>query len=236
MLSVSVGHLGEATHWNSRIEFREDGGASDRVQWLTTNRVDHRVGESMRLFGKLSLSFTEDRSLRRDDARFIESGVGFAWRPAAHDRWNVLGRYTYLYDLPTPEQVLLRTDQKSSVFSAEALYDLNRRWELGMKLARRISEIRTDRDAGDWFENDANLAMLRGRYHLIDGWDGIAEYRRLWSDESEDARSGFLVGVDRHIGEHMKLGVGYNFTDFTDDLTDLNYDGHGWFINVTGKY
>ena len=105
-----------------------------------------------------------------------------------------------------------------------------------VSLARRSSEVRTDRDSGEWFENDAALAVVRGRYHVVHGWDGIAEYRRLWSDGTEGAKSGFLLGVDRHIREHMKLGVGYNFTDFTDDLTDLDYEGHGWFINVTGKY
>jgi hypothetical protein len=32
----------------------------------------------------------------------------------------------------------------------------------------------------------------------------------------------------------VKLGVGYNFTDFSDDLTDLNFDDRGAFLNVTG--
>jgi hypothetical protein len=29
----------------------------------------------------------------------------------------------------------------------------------------------------------------------------------------------------------MKIGVGYNFTDFSDDLTDLSYNHHGFFLN-----
>ncbi len=33
--------------------------------------------------------------------------------------------------------------------------------------------------------------------------------------------------VSRYLGEHFKVGVGYNFTDFSDDLTDLNYDSQG---------
>ena len=36
------------------------------------------------------------------------------------------------------------------------------------------------------------------------------------------------------MGEHLKLGVGYNFTDFSDDLTDLSYDHQGAFFNVVG--
>jgi hypothetical protein len=34
----------------------------------------------------------------------------------------------------------------------------------------------------------------------------------------------------------VKLGVGYNFTDFSDDLGDLSYDERGWFVNLIGKF
>jgi hypothetical protein len=30
----------------------------------------------------------------------------------------------------------------------------------------------------------------------------------------------------------MKIGAGYNFTDFSDDLTDLRYDHKGVFVNL----
>jgi hypothetical protein len=46
---------------------------------------------------------------------------------------------------------------------------------------------------------------------------------------------GFLVGIDRHINDHLEIGVGYNFTDFSDDLTDLDYQNNDWFLNFVGK-
>ena len=33
------------------------------------------------------------------DAKFVETGIGFALRPVYNDRLNILGRLTYLYDL-----------------------------------------------------------------------------------------------------------------------------------------
>jgi hypothetical protein len=30
--------------------------------------------------------------------------------------------------------------------------------------------------------------------------------------------------------------IDHNFTDFSDDLTDLNYDHHGVFLNVIGTF
>ena len=53
--------------------------------------------------------------------------------------------------------------------------------------------------------------------------------------EAQDRRSGALFGIYRHIGKNFKFGVGYNFTDFSDDLTDLDFDSQGLFINLVGK-
>ena len=64
----------------------------------------------------------------------------------------------------------------------------------------------------------------------------LAELRYLNAEEAEDAKAGALLGVYRHIDSHIKAGVGYNFTDFSDNLTDLSYRSRGWFINVLGKY
>ena len=41
--------------------------------------------------------------------------------------------------------------------------------------------------------------------------------------------------MSRYLGDHLKLGLGYNFTDFSDDLTDLNFDHQGVFLNITGS-
>ena len=50
----------------------------------------------------------------------------------------------------------------------------------------------------------------------------------------DERRSGALVALYRYLGDHFKVGVGYNFTDFSDDLTDLSYDHHGVFFNLVG--
>jgi hypothetical protein len=47
----------------------------------------------------------------------------------------------------------------------------------------------------------------------------------------DQRRRGALAAVYRYVGENMKVGVGYNFTDFSDDLTDMRYDHKGVFVN-----
>jgi capsid protein len=38
----------------------------------------------------------------------------------------------------------------------------------------------------------------------------------------------------RHLGKHVKAGLGYNFTNFSEDLTDMSFKSHGIFMNVVG--
>ena len=39
-----------------------------------------------------------------------------------------------------------------------------------------------------------------------------------------------------HRFKNLRLGVGYNFTQFNDDLTNFDYDQRGWFVNFVGWY
>jgi hypothetical protein len=50
----------------------------------------------------------------------------------------------------------------------------------------------------------------------------------------DERRSGALATISRYLGDHLKIGLGYNFTDFSSDLTDLSFDHHGVFLNLTG--
>ena len=84
--------------------------------------------------------------------------------------------------------------------------------------------------------NDATLAAARVRYHLTSKWDAMAEYHWMNSEESQDTQHGAMISVDRHIGKNMKIGIGYNFTDFNDDLSNTTGSAKGWFINLVGKF
>jgi hypothetical protein len=243
VLSTSAAYRNQRTNFSSKIEYREDDGVNDLTQWVSTNRWTYLVNDDWRLAARFNYSDTEndnDIDLATGlpdnaDAKFIEGGLGFAYRPSLNDKWSVLGRYTYLYDLRALSQRDSSTDQKSNVFSLEGIRRMNPRWELVGKLAHRESEIRLDRQDGDWFDSSADFAAVQIRYHVVRNWDALGEFRWLGVNDESD-RSGFLIGVDRHIGDHMKLGIGYNFTDFSDDLTQLDYEYAGWYLNLIGKY
>ncbi len=64
----------------------------------------------------------------------------------------------------------------------------------------------------------------------------VKRKKHLKGGESEDTQHGAMISVDRHIGKNMKIGVGYNFTNFDDDLAKTEGDAKGWFINLVGKF
>ncbi|WP_250464987.1 hypothetical protein [Microbulbifer litoralis] len=234
-VSLQGGRRSPGTDWQSKVEWRQDDGFEQREQWVTTHRLSHKVSESLRLAGRLNYSDTDDDLDLYGDAKFIEGNVGFAWRPWNSTRWALFGRLTHLYDLATLAQWGgTDYDQKTSIASFEGIYQIAPNWELAAKLARREGEVRFGRGKGTWFDSDTSFAGAQLRYDF--GFcHGLAEYR--WLDvEDGGTRDGVLVGVDRDIAEHFRMGIGYNFTDFSDDLTDFDYDQQGWYINFVGSY
>ena len=135
----------------------------------------------------------------------------------------------------TPLNTPVEFIQKSHIFSIDAIYDLTRRWSLGGKYAYRLGQVSQDRVNVEFFDSSASLYVVRADWHFVNKWDAIVEARLLDLPEAQDRRSGTLWGIYRHEGKNLKFGVGYNFADFSDDLTNLDDDTQGFFINLIGK-
>ena len=236
-VSLNGGRTSNATQWQSKLEWRRDTGAEQREQWVTTNNLTHKFNESFRIAARFNYSDTDDELDPDAGAKFVEGNLGFAWRPYDSTRWMLLGRYTYQYDVSTLEQdeSIAFYDQRSQVLSVEGVYHPSHDWEFSAKAARREGEVRMGRMQGAWADSAATFLAGQVRYGLTTDWNAMAEYRWLGVTDGGD-RAGFLLGVDRDIGANFRIGVGYNFTDFSDDLTDFDYDHRGWFLNVVGRY
>lgn len=235
--SVSGGLTTPDTSWSSKLEYRRDEGAEQRKQWVTTHNFSYKFSESLRVAARINGSTTKDDVDPANNARFVESNIGFAWRPWDSTRWTLLGKYTYLYDLSSPGQVESDSlyDQRSTVYSLEGVYRLDTAWEFSAKLATRLGEARLGRGTGAWFDNRATLAGVQARRYVFGGLSVMGEYRVLSSNDS-GTRHGWLTSVDYDIGKHFRMGIGYNMTDFSDDMTKLGYRYHGWFLNAVGYY
>lgn len=234
--SVSGARTSARTDWASKLEYRRDTGAEQREQWVTTNRLFYRVNDDWRIALRANYADTQDSLNPAAGARLAETNLGFAWRPHDSTRWAAFGKYTWLYDRASQGQEdASQYDQRSHVLSFEAVVQINGQWQLAGKLAGRRGDYRMGRGSGPWLDSRTEFAALQLRYQLAGNWDALAEHRWLRVEDGGDRR-GWLIGVDRRINDHMKIGVGYNFTDFSEDLTQLSYEYEGWFLNITGYY
>ena len=235
-VSLSAGHTSPDTTWSSRVEWRRDTGAEDRTQWVLTNRVNQKIDESWRVSAKFNYADSQDNLNALAGAKYVEGGVGFAWRPYNDTRYALLGRYNYLYDLATLGQIGgAQVDQKSHIVSLEGIHKLDHQWEIAAKLARREGNARAGRGVGQWFDSATTFMGAQVRYELPEQWHALAEYRML-AVKNGGTRKGWMVGVDRDITKNLRIGVGYNFTDFSGDLTSFDYNHKGWFLNLVGTY
>jgi len=114
------------------------------------------------------------------------------------------------------------------------VYDLTNRWQLVEKLAYKMGEEKVT--GFEFTKTQTWLAIQRVNYNLNKDWQVGGEYRRLTQKQAKDYKQGVLVEVARKVGEFIQVGVGYNFTNFNDDLTHLNYTAQGPFIRLTGKF
>ena len=230
---------------SSGIEYRSDDveqvdlSRTERTTWLFRNSFKYQLDPGSRLLGKLNHSESESSEGTFYDGGFTEAVVGYGFRPIMNDRLNALVKYTYFYNVPTTGQVTLQNAsaefiQKSHIASADVTYDISERFTIGAKYGYRLGQVSLDREDPEFFDNNASLYVVRGDYRFGKNWEVLLEGRLLDMPDLDESRSGALATVSRYFGDHVKVGLGYNFTDFSSDLTDLGFDHKGFFLNLTG--
>ncbi len=221
---------------SSKLEVRLDNGQEDKRQYLAYNAVEGKVNPNTALFAKVNLSQTKNTTTKSAEAEYKELSTGLAYRPINFDRLNLLGRYTYLEDNSPSGQTDISDieKEKSHTLAGEAVYDLTDKWQLVEKLAYKIGEEKVT--GFEFTKTQTWLAIQRVNYNINKDWQLGAEYRRLTQKQAKDYKQGALVEVARKVGDFIQAGLGYNFTDFNDDLTHLDYTAQGPFVRLTGKF
>jgi outer membrane protein OmpA-like peptidoglycan-associated protein len=229
--------------YSGALEWRENDSSitgASRTE-LTRNSVTYQIDPDWRVLGVLNLSQTDGVASTTLNANYQEFVLGAGWRPVQNDRWNSLFKFTILNNEPSEAQVsslgtAVQYAQQSQVFDFDVNYQLTSWLGLGAKYALRIGELKPVQTQSGWFDDHTQLWILRADLTVARRWDALVELRRLDVRESDDATFGVLLGAYRHVGEHLKIGVGYNFTDYSDNLADAGYRSHGFFLNTLGKW
>jgi hypothetical protein len=261
---LRVGYGNKGLIWATAFEYRVDRtevinitpdmtmskSTVDRDSWLVKNDLKYQVNDSSRLIGKFN--HAESRSAAAFfGGNYTEAVIGYGYRPVTNDRLNTLFKYTYFYNVPTTSQVsdtvtytssgmvaniAANSIQKSHIVSLDATYDLTQKWSIGGKYAYRLGWVSESLQDPVFFESRAALYIVRADWRFIHLWDAMVETRLLDIPDAHDKKSGLLTAIYRQVGANIKAGVGYNFSDFSDDLTQLNYKHQGFFVNLIGEF
>jgi hypothetical protein len=244
-LSGALGWRDEGREAGMKLEARfEDslsGSGRDRNTYLAKAHLGYQVSPDWRFLAKADAVISRSGEDTVLDGDYIEASVGFAYRPFEHGPLNSLFRYTYLHDLPGEQQVNAQGElggprQRSHIVSTDFVYDIGERLSVGGKYGLRLGEVAWDPTVDDYAWSTAQLAVARADFHVVKDWDAFAEARLLWLSEAEQAKFGVVAGAWKHLGDNLKLGLGYNFGRFSDNLADLTFDDQGVFLNVVGKW
>ena len=235
-ISLGAAVKGDDYRFSSKLEHRSDAGPgveSDQV--VASSNYTHIVSPNRRWLAGLKIALTDDRVSGGDDARFVELDIGHAYRPVADDRWNSLFKVGYFHDLVSAGQDTERPGQRVGILAFEALRSLGSDWEFGTKVAIKEGRLQASRESGTWHDYGVALGIVRLQRHVIRKWEAVGEYRYLRDRHADTNRHGALIGAYRQLGDHAKIGVGFNFTEFSDDIRDAQYNHRGWFIDLVGK-
>jgi flagellar motor protein MotB len=243
---VRMGYGFDSMQLSSAVEYRVDEtqqvdqSISKRTTWLFRNNFKYQLTPDWRIVGKFNHALSDSTLGQFYDGGYTEAVLGYGYRPVHHDRLNALAKYTYFYNVPTTEQVTPQNTaaefiQKSHIAALDVTFDLTSHWSIGGKYAYRLGQMSLDREERQFFDNRAHLYIVRTDLEVAQHWEALLEGRMLDMTDLNEQRSGALFAVYRYLGEHVKVGMGYNFTDFSEDLTDLSFTHQGAFINVIGS-
>ncbi|MBL1407002.1 MAG: TonB-dependent receptor [Rhizobiales bacterium] len=229
--------------WRLKGEVRlEDSHitSKSRDTYLVSAGLTDKINDNWRIQGSLDALISQSDQSDILNGDYVEGSFGFAYRPIEDDSFNGLLKYAFLYDLPGADQIAangstLGPAQRSHVFTADGIIDINQYFSFGAKAAYRKGQVSTTRSANDFVDSSAYLGIARLDVHIVKKWDALLEARVLASPMANTTNYGFLAGVSRHINDHIKVGAGYNFGRFSEDITDLTHDDKGAYINVVGK-
>ncbi|NEZ60708.1 TonB-dependent receptor [Adonisia turfae] len=167
--------------------------------------------------------------------------LGLAYRDPNDDRFNALLRYEHRINpntLPTNALFGRSIDTSEHLFSAEALYTPNWRWELYGKYAFRTTQTRINLPAdvgGDFVSNNnLHLAQMRATYRLGYSWD-ISGEARWFGGLGDYSEIGYALEAGYYPTPDMRIYGGYSGGGAYDDDFGVNRTASGFYIGVSAK-
>ncbi len=219
------------------FELRFDDATNEQRQILGMTQAQYQITRDLAHLTRFEYSLTRETNTDVKTARFDEFQTGFAYRPVAFDWFNLLTQYKRTRDISPSSQVDIANviEANEEEYSAEAAFDIFPRLTFVEKYARRN---KLEQILGQSLQSSTSYLLAhRFNFHLTHKWDLVTEYRTLTSRQAKDTKDGYILEIDRLIGDNLRVGAGYHFAGYDNDLTpSSDYKAQGFFVRFTGTF
>jgi hypothetical protein len=223
---------------SSRAEARRMLGSTYSRQMLSATRLELALPSGFTVLTDLRMSMSRRlEQMYTTPNRFTESSVGLAWRAPRSDAVQALGRWTRLADRRGPEPGdSLGTASVLGVAALEATVRVFPGLEWAAKGAARLDQ--SGRSGLPLGTAHSTMWASRLDYRIAQQPFRLGvEYRLLEQREAADTRGGWLQELSYDPGQHVRFGIGYNFSRFSGDPLVRNQDtSRGWFLRAQSRY
>lgn len=228
-------------------DLNEQRGGQDRLVLLTQGAMTWRWHRDLALLARFNLADVENLYLKSSEAGLQDLSLGIAYRPVDHEWISVLSKYgRRLEHRPLSLVNGSYEEYSADVLSLEPILELPWHLQLVEKLALKYSREQVDDlPAGDaltllWI-NRLNVHLMRMLRPYVDFFPGDidlgGEWRVLNQLSTGTQKQGLLFELTYAPYEFVRLGMGWNFTSFSDDEFARNDEDYsGFFFRVVGQY
>jgi len=78
--------------------------------------------------------------------------------------------------------------------------------------------------------------FLPADWYVVHEWHIFGEARMLIDTGADTTDTSAMLSVYSHIGNRVKVDVGYELDHISQDLADIDYIGQGAFLNIVAKF
>jgi len=228
---------------STKLELRNLKSDAQPVrQFATFNQLEYRLTPALRFMGKADWSTSEREDINYLNAHLEEYSAGLAYRPVNNDRLNLFTKFSYIVDDATDGQVDAQSIAESinHVYSAEGIYQLTPRIALTGKYALKYRKEMLTTDT-EHVKSITDLWLGRISWRFYKDFTLHLEDRLLSQDLSDTKKNGVVIELTKPLGNLFVLGIGYNFTDFDDEVSGTasylaDYTAKGPYFRLVTKF
>ncbi len=153
--------------------------------------------------------------------------LGLAYRDPQSDKFNALLRYEHRKNPSSIPDTLLfgiGTGSNIHLFSGEAIYAPNWRWEFYGKVGLRSTESYLTNNLTS--SNTILFSQFRTTYNINDRWDVVGAIRSITQTTTGFNEIGWALEAGYYLTPNLRVGAGYSFGRASDpDVGDRSRGG-----------